>query len=99
MLYRTYKLSPSARVCICRYNTAAHVVNSTYKAVDDINEELKDFTISVGIANRINVMIQTDLFITLKDHDDNFDTEPNCRLINPAKSYLGKVSKVILDTK
>ena len=33
VLYRTYKLSPSARVCICRYNTAAHVVNSTYKNI------------------------------------------------------------------
>ena len=34
---------------------------------------------------------------TLKDHKDNFESNPKCRLINPAKSELGKVSKIILD--
>ena len=29
---------------------------------------------------------------------DNFESNPKCRLINPAKSELGKVSKVILDS-
>ena len=29
--------SPSARVCTCRYNTAAHVVNSTYIFLNLIN--------------------------------------------------------------
>ena len=33
----------------------------------------------------------------MKDHKDNFDSHPKCRLINPAKSELGKVSKIILD--
>ena len=42
-------------------------------------------------------MAQTPAFITLKDHKDNFDSQPKCRLINPAKSELGKVSKIILD--
>ena len=28
-LYLIYKLSPSARVCICRYRSAAHVLSST----------------------------------------------------------------------
>ena len=36
-------------------------------------------------------------FIALKDHKDNFANHPTCRLINPAKSELGKVSKQILD--
>ena len=42
-------------------------------------------------------MAKTDAFITLKDHKDNFETKLKCRLINPAKGELGKVSKVILD--
>ena len=36
-------------------------------------------------------------FIALKDHKDNFANHPTCRLINPAESELGKVSKQILD--
>ena len=39
-----------------------------------------------------------DAFITLKDHKENFQSNPKCRLINPAKSELGKVSKVIHDS-
>ena len=37
------------------------------------------------------------LFITPKDHKDNLANHPTCRLINPAKSELGKVIKQILD--
>ena len=36
-------------------------------------------------------------FISLKDHKENFQNNPTVRLINPAKSELGKISKVILD--
>ena len=42
-------------------------------------------------------MAKQQAFITLKDHKDNFANRPTCRLINPAKSKLGKVSKQILD--
>ena len=37
------------------------------------------------------------LFITLKDHKADFENHPKCRLMNPSKSSLGKVSKTILD--
>ena len=32
----------------------------------------------------------------MKDHKDNYMNNTKCRLINPAKSELGKVSKTIL---
>ena len=35
--------------------------------------------------------------VTVKDHKDNFETNPKFRLINPAKSELGKISKITLD--
>ena len=38
-----------------------------------------------------------DAFITLKDHNPNFEDKPTCRLINPTKSEIGKISKNILD--
>ena len=37
-------------------------------------------------------------FITLKDHKDNFKSSTKCRLIKPAKSEMGKVSKSYLET-
>ena len=42
-------------------------------------------------------MSRKQAFISLKDHKENFLNNPKCRLINPAKSDLGFVSKTILD--
>ena len=36
-------------------------------------------------------------FITLKDHKPNIDTDPKCRLTNPTKTEIGRVSKQTLD--
>ena len=47
-----------------------------------------------SISNRIDIMSKPNAFVTLKDHKENFPAKMKCRLINPAKSNLGKVSKV-----
>ena len=36
-------------------------------------------------------------FITIKDHKRDFKTNPECRLINPAKTQIGRVSKIIVE--
>ena len=35
--------------------------------------------------------------MTIKDHMDNFRSSPSCRLINPPKNELGKVSKQLVE--
>ena len=42
-------------------------------------------------------MEETEAYITVKDHKDEFPNKIPCRLINPSKPYLGKISKVNLD--
>ena len=37
------------------------------------------------------------MFITLKDHKENFANKPTVRLINPANNEIGRISKCILD--
>ena len=51
---------------------------------------------SIGLDNRIDSFAAKDSFITVKDHKPNFNNNPTCRLINPAKSEIGIVSKQIL---
>jgi hypothetical protein len=46
--------------------------------------------------DRIYAFSKRDAFLTVKDHKPNFMNNIKCRLINPAKSDLGKVSKSIL---
>ena len=42
-------------------------------------------------------MAERQAFITLKDHKDNFENKPTCRLINAVKSEIGRISKQILE--
>ena len=77
-------------------------VTKTYRLaqeanIDNINKELKFITDELKISNRMEPMAESKAFISLKDHKDNFTNHPQCRLINPAKSNLGKVNKCILD--
>ena len=39
---------------------------------------------------------ESNCFITLKDHKENFQKNPSMRLINPAKIELGRLSKFII---
>ena len=41
-------------------------------------------------------MAKQEYFITLKDHKENYRSNPKYRLLNPTKSQLGKISKQIL---
>ena len=42
-------------------------------------------------------MQETEAYITIKNHKEGFPKKILCRLINPSKSSVGKISKVILD--
>ena len=35
-------------------------------------------------------------YVSLKDHKEHFTSNPKCRLINPAKSEIGLMSKRII---
>ena len=62
-----------------------------------INLEAKSISTQLKISNRVKSIARTPAFVTLKDHKDNFHSNPTCRLINPSKNKLGKVSKQLLE--
>ena len=64
---------------------------------ESIDSEARDIAASLDISDRVEQMSENDAFITLKDHKDNFLNNPTCRLINPAKSEMGRISKTILE--
>ena len=77
-------------------------VTKTYKKADNssynnINNEAKSIAKKLGIDEKVECLAKPNAFITLKDRKEDFTNNPKCRLINPAKSELGKVSKVLLD--
>ena len=77
-------------------------ITKTYKktaasAVMHVNKEAKSIATKLGVADRIEQYANRNAFLTLKDHKVNFESNPKCRLINPAKSDIGVISKFYLD--
>ena len=63
------------------------IKKSDKNAVKSINKE----------AQTIECLTRSTAFITLKDHKDSLIDNPKCRLLNPAKTQIGKVSTIELD--
>ena len=77
-------------------------ITKTYKKTDQttyerINKEAKSLAEEIGIPEKVECLAKSTAFITLKDHKENFTNNPKCRLINPAKPELGKVSKTVIE--
>ena len=49
------------------------------------------------ISDRVHRTAKKDSFVTVKDHKPGFRSNPQCRLLNPTKPELGKVSKQMLE--
>ena len=77
-------------------------ITKTYKKAEkiqlnEINDKAKTITEKLQIDDRVETTATKEAFITLKDHKGNFENKPACRLINPSKQEIGKISKQILD--
>ena len=92
-----YKMDPAS------YNNLLHKnITKTYKKVtpntmNSIELEAQTIAKKIHLDDRNNTTAKHEAFITLKDHKPNFANNPTCRLINPAKAEIGRVSKQLLD--
>ena len=73
-------------------------ISSTYKKCDgkivkNINNEAKSIAKELKIDDRVEQFSNTNAYITVKDHKKNFPNMVKCRLVNPAKSEIGIISK------
>ena len=73
-------------------------ITLTYKkapknAKRDIDRKRKSFAKNLKIEDRMECYSNQHRYITLKDHKENFRNNTKCRLINPSKSEVGRVSK------
>ena len=92
-----YKLEPSEYNDLLEKNITKSYKKAQPKTTEAIHKQNKDIATKLGIDDRVDTTANKDAFITLKDHKPNFTNKPTCRLINPTKSEIGKVSKGILD--
>ena len=76
-------------------------ISKDYKGAQDsevlmVNEEAADIAEKLKLEKRMLAFPKKEPYITTKDHKEDFIQKPKFRLINPAKSDVGRVSKVIL---
>ena len=93
-----YKVSEDKYRQLLLNNVTSVYQQTTQTAIHDINREASAIAHKLEIADRIETLAENKAFITIKDHKDNFENNPKCRLINPAKSQIGKISKQIIDS-
>ena len=60
-----------------------------------IDFEAKEIATNLDFSDSIAQLSEKDALITLKDHKENFQNNPTCRLINPAKSEMGRIISFI----
>ena len=88
-----YKLSPESYNKLLHENVTANHKKTNNSTLTKINSEAKQIATKLKLQDRIERIAEKPAFITLKDHKDNFENVPKCRLLNPAKSEIGVVSK------
>ena len=77
-------------------------VTSIYKIADNeveeqINNKAQAITDELSISDRVDTMPRKNAYITVKDHKKEFPNNIKCRLINPTKPNIGRISKQFLD--
>ncbi|PFX13891.1 G-protein coupled receptor 64 [Stylophora pistillata] len=92
-----YELSKAQHDKLLHNSITTSYRKSNANTADSINEEAKRIFTNLNLADRTERIATKQAFISLKDHKDNFDNKPSCRLFDPAKTDLGNVSKSILD--
>ena len=89
-----YKISTQDYEKLLHDNIAADYSKGSDNATKQINIEAKGLVCNLNLDNRIDKIAEKPAFITLKDHKPNCYNNPKCRLINPATSDIGVISKV-----
>ena len=78
-------------------NISSAYRKSNEEVVQSINDEAKSIAKNLKIDDRVQQFSRRNSYITIKDHKENFPNTIKCRLINPAKSEIGIVSKHYLE--
>ena len=93
-----YKMDVDPYRALLKKNVEKECKRGPEDLIDTFNKEDKAVAEELGINDRMihQTQVQTG-FITMKDHKENFLDNPQCRLLNPCKSELGKISKKIVE--
>ena len=88
-----YKMSKDMYRKLVKDNTTAVYKKAHSDAKKEVDSEAFFIAADLELADRIDKMAEANAFVTIKDHKPDFPNTIDCRLINPAKSEIRKISK------
>ena len=65
--------------------------------IEEVSNEHQQIVKDLEISERVFKTMPRTAFFTIKDHKENFQNNPQVRLLNPTKCEIGKISKKILE--
>ena len=94
-----YKVDPKEYKELVKKNVEAEYKKETARNIQNTNKAHKKIVKKLEIEDRVFRTINRECFVTIKDHKENFQNNPKCRLLNPTKCEVGKISHQILTKK
>ena len=91
-----YELDKTQHEKLIQNSITTFYKKASKEIIYNINQEAKAIATQLNIQDRAECIAERQVFISLKDHKENFANNPTCRLINPAKSEIGRISKQVL---
>ena len=93
-----YEVGRTQYLKLLQDNASKHYKTAPDGLCEEINITAKSLAENLNIADRVDTLAKSDAYIKLKDQKDNFERNIPCRLINPAKSEIGRISKNMLNS-
>ena len=94
-----YKIETKDHKALLQSNITKDYKKAPPNIVYNINNIDKKIAEKLEISDRMFKIVEREAQITVKDHKEDFMNNTKCRLINPTKSEIGKISKSLLREK
>ena len=92
-----YEITTTEYEKLLKENITKSYEKCSSNVTEAINKEAATIAKALKLENKMECFSEKNAYVTIKDHKENFPHNIKCRLINPAKSDMGKVSKQFLE--
>ena len=92
-----YEIEPQTYNKLLTENITKDYQKTHPNKIIQTSKQAKIIAQNLKLDDRIEDQSEKVAYITIKDHKEDFQTKPKCRLINPAKTKIGNISKQLLE--
>ena len=91
-----YEVTPSDYKKLVQKEVNEEYKKVTSRTMDKINMAHKKIVSNLELQDRVMKSTERECFISFKDHKSDFINKPKCRLLDPYKCEVGRISHLLL---